>query len=225
MQNFRCLLIASQSSIRDKFSKLLARDYDLYIKNKENTSDFSVLIDSFKPNLVVIELNNAGYVNSLELANKLASLRISFIFLAQENLANGIYNLAKNTNPEAILYEDYSEKINLNRLNLTIERLIQRKFTSIEKEVRHKNESICFTDNSKLVTLKKSDILFSKAERNYCKIFTKTKAYFLCMPLKKIETKIQSQQMMRIHRSFLINLNAIDEHYGSTVVKKDNQYQ
>ena len=55
-----------------------------------------------------------------------------------------------------------------------------------------------------------SDILYLESERNYSKIFTKNQEYLLSVTLKKLEDKLPANVFMRIHRSFIINVNHID---------------
>ena len=62
-----------------------------------------------------------------------------------------------------------------------------------------------------MVKVPLKDILFIKADRNYCSLHTKQKEYLVVMPLKDLGEKLTSKQFLRIHRSFIINLLHVDE--------------
>ena len=68
--------------------------------------------------------------------------------------------------------------------------------------VRHKN---------KMVKLFLNDILYIEAERSYCRVSTATIEYLLSMPLRSFAEKLEGEQFFRIHRSFIVNLQQIDE--------------
>ena len=55
-----------------------------------------------------------------------------------------------------------------------------------------------------------ADILYAEADRNYSRIFTATKEYLLSITLKTIEEKLPDHLFMRIHRSWLINLQQVE---------------
>ena len=57
-----------------------------------------------------------------------------------------------------------------------------------------------------------------EAERNYCRIYSKTKEYLLVMTLKDLDEKLPSNLFLRIHRSFIVNISHIDEIATSHVV-------
>jgi DNA-binding LytR/AlgR family response regulator len=59
------------------------------------------------------------------------------------------------------------------------------------------------------ITIK--DIYYIEAERNYCRIFSKDKEYLLVMTLKDISEKLPQGHFMRVHRSYIVNVEHIDE--------------
>ncbi|HVE62039.1 MAG TPA: LytTR family DNA-binding domain-containing protein, partial [Chitinophagaceae bacterium] len=62
----------------------------------------------------------------------------------------------------------------------------------------------------KMIKIIVADILYIEADRNYCRIFTKTNEYLLCITLKAIEEKLNNRIFLRVHRSYIINLSHID---------------
>ena len=63
----------------------------------------------------------------------------------------------------------------------------------------------------KMIKLQIDQILYVEADRNYCRIFCTDKDYIISVPLKNMETKLPDWAFFRIHRSYLVNLNHIDE--------------
>jgi len=80
------------------------------------------------------------------------------------------------------------------------------------------SDSIFVRSHDKMVKVCINDILYIEAERNYCKIHCKEKEHLLVTTLKYLEEKLTTNMLMRIHRSFIVNLSHIDEIATSHVV-------
>jgi DNA-binding LytR/AlgR family response regulator len=63
----------------------------------------------------------------------------------------------------------------------------------------------------KMIKIMVADILYIEADRNYSRIFAGNKEYLLSVTLKAIEEKLSTNIFIRIHRSYLININQIEE--------------
>jgi len=73
----------------------------------------------------------------------------------------------------------------------------------------------------KQIKIKTSDILYIEGMSEYIKIFTiGTPPVITLLPLKEIEQRLKSGRFIRIHRSFIINLNMIEEYSKSGVKLK-----
>ena len=68
--------------------------------------------------------------------------------------------------------------------------------------VRHKD---------RMVKISLNDIQFVEADRNYCKLYTKSRHYLVVTTLKQIANKLPNKTFIRIHRSYIANLSHIDE--------------
>ncbi|WP_321538295.1 LytR/AlgR family response regulator transcription factor [Flavobacterium piscinae] len=73
------------------------------------------------------------------------------------------------------------------------------------------SDSIFIRSHDKMIKVNINDILYIEAERNYCKIHCKDKEHLIVSTLKDLEEKLNVKNLMRIHRSFIINMHHIDE--------------
>lgn len=75
------------------------------------------------------------------------------------------------------------------------------------------------------------DILWIEATGSYCKIHTKNNKYMVSFPLGHVQKSLPEKIFMRIHRSFLVNINQIKYISGNCVVvngtylKIDKEYR
>ncbi|WP_271783043.1 LytR/AlgR family response regulator transcription factor [Aquimarina algiphila] len=65
------------------------------------------------------------------------------------------------------------------------------------------------------------DILFLKAEVDYVKVVTKDKSILILDSLRNWEEKLHNSNFVRIHRSYIINLDKIEKVLGNQVFIQD----
>lgn len=75
----------------------------------------------------------------------------------------------------------------------------------------------------KLIKLKKDDILFLESMRDYVKFVTSAKNYITYSTLKNMEEKLIGPHFIKVHRSYIVNINKIDDIRGNTIYLLGNQ--
>lgn len=74
------------------------------------------------------------------------------------------------------------------------------------------NEYVFVNADYKNIKVKISDITYIESQREYIKIFSATELPVMTqISLKSIEEQLPQQQFMRVHRSFIVNLNRVKE--------------
>lgn len=95
---------------------------------------------------------------------------------------------------------------------------------SIEKKSPDKpaNDRLFVKSDTQLVAIKVEEIAFIEALADYVRIHTPEKRYTVYSSLKGIESKLPDSTFMRVHRSYVINIQKIDSIEGNTVTIGDN---
>lgn len=175
------------------------------------------------PDILLLDINLKGDIDGIQLAHLIQKeFKIPIIYLTA-NSDETNFNRAKETNPYAFISKPF-KKLDLQRaIELTIIRIQNENET--EKSIPIDNyvpfvlsDCIFVRSHNKMVKVCINDILFIEAERNYCKIHCKDKEHLLVTTLKDLEEKLTSNNLLRIHRSFIVNLSHIDEIAMSHVV-------
>lgn len=175
------------------------------------------------PDILLLDINLKGDIDGIQLAHLIQKeFKIPIIYLTA-NADEAHFERAKETNPYAFISKPF-KKLDLQRaIELTIIRIQNE--TETEKTIPIDNEipfvlsdCIFVRSHNKMVKVCLNDILFIEAERNYCKIHCKDKEHLLVTTLKDLEEKLTSNNLLRIHRSFIVNLSHIDEIAMSHVV-------
>ncbi len=169
------------------------------------------------PDIILLDIQLKGDLDGIETAQILQTeMDIPIIYLTS-NSDQSHFERAKKTRPFAFLSKPY-QKTDLQR---AIELVLHRINTETKLSTKAKNEptedSYMLSDRifvrhkNAMVKVFLKDILYVEAERSYCRIATKDTEYLLSMPLKELEEKLQVAQLFRLHRSFIVNLQQMDE--------------
>lgn len=122
---------------------------------------------------------------------------------------------------------DYLLKpIEFNRFKKTIDKLNTFNLVDgnikIHKENENVVESLFVNIDRRLVKIDLSSIDVIEAKGDYIKVKTETKNYIVHSPLKRIEEKLPNDKFLKIHRSYIININKIvDIQDNSVLIKRD----
>lgn len=172
-----------------------------------------------QPDILLLDINLKGEIDGIETATLLQAENIDIpIIYLTANADETTFERAKDTRPHAFISKPY-KKLDLQRaIELVVGRLtITPTTTSSVKKVspsekpKMLSDRIFVRNKNRLVKLFLKDILYVEAERSYCRIQTEETEYLLSMPLKILSEKLTGAQFFRIHRSYIINLQHIDE--------------
>ncbi len=178
-------------------------------------------IEGQLPDIVLLDINLKGNLDGVETAQIMQKTNNIPIIYLTANSDEAHFNRAKSTNPYAFISKPF-KKLDLERaIELTINLVNSEKeqHIPIEKTVPFiLSDSIFVRHLENMVRVDIKDILYIEAERNYCRIYSKTKEYLLVMTLKDLDEKLPQKHFIRVHRSFIINLSQIDEVATSHIV-------
>ena len=86
-----------------------------------------------------------------------------------------------------------------------------------KSRMRAKNDEIFIKHNSSLIKLKYAEVLWVEAMENYVVVNTYDEKYMIHFTMRALEEKLPSKQFMRVHRSYIVNLNNIHSIGDNTI--------
>jgi DNA-binding LytR/AlgR family response regulator len=169
------------------------------------------------PDIVLMDINLKGQLDGIDTAIMMQKNgEIPIIYLTA-NTDDATFNRAKSTRPYAFISKPFKQLDLQRAIELTISRMAERHSPMhIEQELTHEtpfilSDRIFVKYKEKMVKVFLSEILYIEAERNYCRVYTKSKEYLLATTLKIMEDKLPPRDFVRVHRSFMVNLMQVDE--------------
>ena len=180
-------------------------------------------LEENKPDLVLMDIMLAGKISGIEASAEIKKKHdIPVVFLSAYADEKTIER-AKVTEPYGYVIKPFKEI----DLSTSIEMALYKfkkekeKLSGIEsssfKNSPISTDYIYVKSNSKLVKVQNSNILFVEALKDYVIIHTEKERFTIHSTMKDIEKKLPEDIFMRVHRSYILNLNKINSIDSSIV--------
>src|SRR5690606_15626432 len=138
---------------------------------------------------------------------------IPFIYLTSHADRSTI-DAAKSTNPAGYIVKPF----NRNDVYASIEIALN------QVESREENQSIILPDGKHKTKIAMDDMIYAHAEGNYTTFITTNKKIVLRKCLKEVaETILTNKKFVRIHKSYLINTDAIRARSASNILLNNGE--
>ena len=99
----------------------------------------------------------------------------------------------------------------------------QKRFQERESISNYPEEIFIKKKNSTLVRLRYDDILWVEALENYVTVNTRKEKFTIHFTMKAIENKLPSGKFKRVHRSYIVNIQQIEQiEDNSVIMRVDN---
>ncbi len=102
--------------------------------------------------------------------------------------------------------------------SIAIAKDIYKSRTQTQAVEMNEAEVLFFRDSSIIRRIKTDEILFAEAKGDYVRLYTTDKVHAVHSTLKAVEEKLPASRFLRVHRSFIVQINKIDSIEGSTLV-------
>jgi len=197
--------------VRDLKSRLRAMGYET-VEAFDNGKNFLAHIASHGADLCLIDVNINGPINGIETVKRLpADSPTPLIYLTAQG-DKETFIQAKETKPSAYLLKPYNGFELQTAIELAIEQFEGKDAAKEEQDkgLQVINDKIFVKHNNRYDRVNVSDILYLEAFGNYTEIHTTQKQYVVVNQLGKIESSLKDGFLFRCHRSFMVNLRAVE---------------
>jgi len=182
-----------------------------------------------KPDIIIMDIMLKGEITGIEASEKIREEQnIPIIFLTAY-ADESTLSRAKITEPYAYIIKPYKEidlhtsiEMALYKHSKELEVLKERDMLYSIVENKDNSDFIFVKSKSRLVKLKTKDIFFIEALKDYVVINTSSIRYTIHSTMKDIEKKMPSDNFVRVHRSYIVNLHKIYEIEPPNLILEQN---
>ena len=105
---------------------------------------------------------------------------------------------------------DYIQKpINNDRFNIAVKKAVKKQLL-LKEDLVENSEHIFIKSNSKKLKIFFSRIKYVEAYGDYIKLITDDENHLILTTMKSFENDLPQDKFIRVHKSFIVNLNKID---------------
>ncbi len=221
------LIVEDEAIVAMDLAASLTKEGYVIVGIADNAEDAEILFREQEIDILLVDINIIGDTDGISLVEKLLDLRDApIIYLTALSDAETLQRM-KRTKPSAYLTKPYS----IQNVRIAIELALSNfalmhnnpkatinldsgmyavKETDTDKEqILQLNDYIFIKQNYRFIKVMLGEIMYAEADNNYIHMVTSDKKYTVRMSLQQLEDKINYSQFVRIHRSYLVNMNAI----------------
>lgn len=203
MAKIRVYIVEDEPLIAATIESSLIKEGFEVVGHADNIGDAFFEIDDVKPDLVFLDITMDGKQRGIELGRKLNSkTNIPFIYLTSHSDKKTVEE-AGATNPSGYLLKPFKSKDLKVAVDFALSKLDQKETANVE-------DFMFVKSNKKWTKLQMNDILFAKADDTYTELHTLTGRTLISQTLKRVEEKLDPRKFKRVHRSYIVNISAIN---------------
>ena len=198
-------IVEDEPLIADTIAHVLDKEGYTVCGITDNAKEALYDIEELQPDLILLDINIIGDITGIMLAEKInEKFDIPFIFLTSLSDKDTL-NKVKQSNPSGFLSKPFNEAGLRSNIEIAL-----FKHQQIQEEKNLINNTFFIKNKGELIKIDKTAIQYLEAYDNYTKLICEKKEYLLSFTLKTMYEKLKDKNFIRIHRSYLININKID---------------
>ena len=220
------LIVEDEAIVAMDLAASLTKEGYIIVGIADNAEDAEELFATGEADILLVDINIVGSTDGISLVEKLNHIReVPVIYLTALSDAETLERM-KRTRPAAYITKPYS----IQNVHIAIELALSNfamlhnssntvaktvamhpvKENDAEKQqILQLKDYVFIKQNYRFVKVTLADIMYAEADNNYIHLVTAEKKYTVRMSLQQLEDKINYEHFIRIHRSYIVNINAI----------------
>ena len=187
--------------------------------------DSLVVLADTKPDIILMDIQLKGNLDGIETADQIEKLyQIPLIFVTS-NSDKKTLDRAMSVKPRAFLSKPFRISDIASAIELAVfGQGVDESSTPEEDDITIVlNDRIFIREKTFLYKLLIDDMIYIEADGSYCIVHTADRTYTLSYNLNKFFTSVAHENLLRVHRSYIINLRHIDRIAQDHLLVNDNK--
>jgi DNA-binding LytR/AlgR family response regulator len=219
MEVCRILVVEDESLVAMDMVDMLTRmGYEL-LPNAMGFNDAVTILESQKPDLVLVDINLSGSKTGIDLARLLKDkYKIPFIFITSHSDKQTV-NTASATLPSGYLVKPFDSEDLFTSIEIALANHAARSGLAGNADAGLKvNDSIFVKTDKNFIKVKITDICWLESEHNYMFIVTEKGKYIVRSSFKDFLENMPQDQFIQVHKSYIVNINKVESFSHSDLV-------
>jgi len=162
--------------------------------------------------IILMDISLGGKLDGVQTVRLMKEKYDTPVIYLTANTDDLSFEVAKGTKPHAFVEKPFKPKRLIRSVELLIEQITESSPDTDEADNQNfiLSDRIFVREKGKMIKIFLSDILYVEADGAYSKIISNSKVFILAVNLRSLEEKISSDMLMRVHRSYMVNLKHIE---------------
>jgi len=196
----KIFIVEDEADLAENLEAILINSgYDVVGKEEEGERALTKILLT-QPDLILMDIMLKGLTDGIDLTSRIRETsNVPIIFITAHANQHQLERVSE-LNYDSFLLKPFSKEVLTTTINLTFLKYLKKK---AEKNIFN------IRDKGFLVPIDEDDIIMLKADGLYTRIFTKTRQYVIRDILKDVIGKLSDKKFIRIHKSYLVNLDFV----------------
>ncbi|WP_144604271.1 LytR/AlgR family response regulator transcription factor [Algoriphagus algorifonticola] len=220
----KLVLIEDNLNLSENLCELLEINNYNVIATYDSAENVLESLKRQPPDLALIDIKLKGEENGIQLATKIRSeIDIPLVFITSSS-GKEVISRVSHLKPDGFIVKPFTTETLITSIELAFTNHSGEKNNeTIDHLVgsRKSKEEFFVRENGWLKKIKTNDVDWIKTEGTYTHIYVKGRQFTLRNTIKEVMGVLDENQFLRVHKSYIINLEQIDA-FNSTAVKIDD---
>lgn len=219
MEVCKILIVEDESLVAMDMVDMLTRMGYALLPNAMGFNDAVEILETNKPDLVLVDINLSGTKTGIDLARELKDkYKIPFIFVTSHSDKQTV-NTASATLPSGYLVKPFDAEDLFTSIEVALANYAARDGQPRNPDAGLKvNDSVFVKTDKNFCKVKIADILWLESEHNYMFIVTEKAKYIVRSSFKDFLENIPNDQFVQVHKSYIVNINKVESFSHSDLV-------
>lgn len=212
MKTAKIVIVEDEPIIAADLERQLTKIGHEIVASTDNGRSAINLSQTLQPDIILMDIQLDGDLDGIDTAHEINKYCEAPIIFLTSNTDDRTFRRARLTQPYAFLSKPFRTKDIEHSISLALEEVELEISTLDEENISSLLADRIFVRNKfSLQKIMLKDIVFVEAQGAYCKIHTSDKNYMISSTLKKLASNVSYNKLVRVHRSYLINIDFVDQ--------------
>ncbi|HEY9046838.1 MAG TPA: LytTR family transcriptional regulator DNA-binding domain-containing protein [Ohtaekwangia sp.] len=213
MEKIKVLIVEDQLLIAEDIASKLVK-HSLEVAGTCGSGEEAIeMVEDIAPDLILMDINLSGAMDGISTARVILDKYDVPIIYLSEYVDTKTIDRAKKTMPAAYLSKPFQEADLIRSIDLA--------FSNARAKREHQSpwvkDHVFLRSKNQYIKLHLEDIIYLEADRSYCYIVTEQEVHTMTTSMNHVYEQLNNRDFMKIHRSFVININKITALDGNIV--------
>lgn len=211
--NYNCIIVDDDPASIKVIEQLVQQNQQLtLIGNAKDAMEAMAYLQNNQVDIVLLDIEMPG-MSGLDFINTLMEKPEIILITSQKDYAIDAFDYEVTD----YLLKPVSFQRFLKAINRATSNITQRTQSETNNHQQESSSTIFVKEKNQFSRLERDEILFVEAFGDYVNIYTSNQKYTIHSTMKNMEKKLDDNNFMRVHRSYIVNLGKI-ETFDETLV-------